>query len=65
MLSRLSKTEIPSGEVGKLVMAELAKLDDVAFVRFASVYRKFKDAGEFISEIEDLTSRTSEGKSKR
>lgn len=65
-LSRLSKTEIPSSDVGKLVIAQLAKLDEVAYVRFASVYRKFKDAGEFISEIEDLTSRTeSPGKAKR
>jgi len=65
-LSRLSKTEIPSSEVGRLVMAELAKLDEVAYVRFASVYRKFKDAGEFISEIQDLTSRSGPvGKQKR
>jgi transcriptional repressor NrdR len=65
-LSRLSKTEIPSSDVGKLVMAQLAKLDEVAYVRFASVYRKFKDAGEFISEIEDLTARAgSSGKARR
>ena len=56
-LTKLSKTEIPSMEIGKLVMAELAKVDDVAYVRFASVYRKFKDAGDFVSEIEDLASR--------
>jgi transcriptional repressor NrdR len=58
-LSKLSKTEISSVEVGKLVMTELAKIDHVAYVRFASVYRNFKDAGEFISEIEDLTARSS------
>lgn len=58
-LSKLSKTEIPSTDIGKMVMTELAKLDEVAYVRFASVYRKFKDAGEFISEIQDLTSRSS------
>lgn len=63
-LSRLSKTEIPSGEVGKLVMSELAEVDDVAYVRFASVYRKFKDAGEFISEIHGLASRGPDGKAK-
>jgi transcriptional repressor NrdR len=57
-LTKLSKTEIPSVDVGKLVMTELVKIDHVAYVRFASVYRKFKDAGEFISEIEDLTARS-------
>jgi transcriptional repressor NrdR len=61
-LSKLSKTEIPSTDVGRMVMAELAKLDEVAYVRFASVYRKFKDAGEFISEIQDLTARSAAGK---
>jgi transcriptional repressor NrdR len=57
-LSKLSKTEIASTEIGRMVMTELAKLDEVAYVRFASVYRKFKDAGEFISEIQDLTNRS-------
>jgi transcriptional repressor NrdR len=57
-LSRLPKMEISSQEIGKLVMQELAKVDEVAYVRFASVYRKFKDAGEFISEIKDLTLRS-------
>lgn len=60
-LSRLSKTEVPSLDVGKLVMSELAQVDDVAYVRFASVYRRFKDAGEFISEIEGMTARSAVG----
>ncbi len=60
-LSRLSKTEVPSLEVGKLVMAELVRIDDVAYVRFASVYRRFKDAGEFISQIEEMTARSAVG----
>jgi transcriptional repressor NrdR len=55
-IARLSKTEVPSYEIGKLVMQELRGLDDVAYVRFASVYRKFKDRGEFISEVKDLDS---------
>ena len=54
-ISKLSKTEIPSLEIGELVMRELASLDDVAYVRFASVYRNFKDRDEFLEEIKDMT----------
>ena len=61
-ISKLSKTEIPSFEIGKLVMKELAGLDDVAYVRFASVYRKFKDRGEFISEVKEMESKRDERK---
>ena len=57
-VQKLSKTEIPSSEIGKLVMDELYKLDDVAYVRFASVYRKFKDKGEFVTQVKELTART-------
>jgi transcriptional repressor NrdR len=57
-VQKLSKTEIPSSEIGKLVMDELYKLDDVAYVRFASVYRKFKDKGEFVTEVKELAART-------
>ena len=46
--------EIPSREIGGLVMEELRKLDEVAFVRFASVYRDFQDVSEFREEIERL-----------
>jgi transcriptional repressor NrdR len=38
-----------------MVMDELYKLDEVAYVRFASVYRKFKDKGEFIAEVKNLS----------
>jgi transcriptional repressor NrdR len=55
---KLSKTEIPSSEIGKFVMDELYKLDDVAYVRFASVYRKFKDKGEFVTQVKELAART-------
>ena len=41
-------------EVGALVMEELKRLDKVAYVRFASVYRHFRDIGEFMSELKDL-----------
>ncbi|MDD5676060.1 MAG: transcriptional regulator NrdR [Chitinivibrionales bacterium] len=56
-IAKLSKIEIPSSYIGKLVMDELFKLDEVAYVRFASVYRKFKDKGEFISQVKELDSR--------
>lgn len=46
--------EIPSGAVGEWVMAELPLLDEVAYVRFASVYRQFKDVNEFMHELKSL-----------
>ena len=46
--------EIPASEIGRLIMEQLKNLDEVAYVRFASVYRQFKDAAEFIAEIQDL-----------
>ena len=49
--------EVPSKEIGRLVMDSLKKIDEVAYVRFASVYRQFKDAEEFIREIKELYSK--------
>jgi transcriptional repressor NrdR len=49
--------EIPSTVVGEKVMNELKVLDGVAYVRFASVYRQFRDVGEFMSELKDLLSK--------
>jgi transcriptional repressor NrdR len=49
--------EITSTIVGEKVMNELRGLDGVAYVRFASVYRQFRDVGEFISELKDLLSK--------
>jgi transcriptional repressor NrdR len=49
--------EIPSTVVGEKVMNELRGLDGVAYVRFASVYRQFRDVGEFIAELKDLLSK--------
>jgi transcriptional repressor NrdR len=46
--------EISTAEVGEAVMDELKRLDKVAYVRFASVYRHFRDIGEFMSELKDL-----------
>ena len=53
--------EVPSKMVGELVMRELRRLDEVAYVRFASVYRSFKDLNEFREEIDRL-SRDNSGK---
>ncbi len=46
--------EIPGGEIGELVMRKLAELDEVAYVRFASVYRQFKDINAFMEELKHL-----------
>ncbi|MBD3287258.1 transcriptional repressor NrdR [candidate division KSB1 bacterium] len=46
--------EVNSQEIGRLVMYHLKNLDQVAYVRFASVYRKFQDKEEFISELQEL-----------
>ena len=46
--------EIPSGTIGELVMNKLKDLDAVAYVRFASVYREFKDLDTFMRELEQL-----------
>ncbi len=47
--------EIPSRQIGELVMKELAKLDKVAYVRFASVYRSFQDLDDFRDAIREVT----------
>jgi transcriptional repressor NrdR len=47
------ENELPARVVGKKLMAELKQLDDVAYVRFASVYRQFKDVQEFVDSLED------------
>lgn len=54
-LRATGERELPSREVGEAVMAELRKLDQVAYVRFASVYRSFQDINEFKEEIERLS----------
>ena len=46
--------EVPSSVVGEAVMASLKDLDDVAYVRFASVYKSFRDIDEFMSELESF-----------
>jgi len=53
-LQNLSKKEITSKEVGEAVMRKLKETDEVAYVRFASVYHKFKDINEFMNELKGL-----------
>lgn len=48
------KEEITSGEIGEMVMKKLKVLDEVAYVRYASVYRSFKDVSSFMSELQKL-----------
>ncbi|MBI5576648.1 MAG: transcriptional repressor NrdR [Deltaproteobacteria bacterium] len=57
-LQASGEKEISSVEIGGRVMAELLKLDNVAYVRFASVYRQFKDLSQFVEEIKTLISET-------
>lgn len=47
-------SEVKSDDVGEMVMDRLVKVDDVAYVRFASVYRQFKDINVFIEELKEL-----------
>lgn len=53
-LYRLGKKEVPSETVGEMAMEELAKIDQVAYVRFASVYKSFNDVSEFTQAIATL-----------
>jgi transcriptional repressor NrdR len=48
------ESEVPTSVIGEAVMDELRTLDEVAYVRFASVYREFRDIDEFMSELKDL-----------
>ncbi|GEK58114.1 MULTISPECIES: transcriptional regulator NrdR [Marinococcus] len=48
------RTEVKSEEAGELVMEELADIDEIAYVRFASVYRQFRDINVFINELKEL-----------
>jgi transcriptional repressor NrdR len=50
-------SEVQSKDIGEMVMDHLAKIDEVAYVRFASVYRQFKDINVFIDELKDLIKR--------
>ncbi len=53
-LQESSEREIPASLIGEWIMNELHATDEVAYVRFASVYRSFKDINEFMAELQDL-----------
>ena len=53
-IQKKSDREVSSDRIGELVMEKLKTLDDVAYVRFASVYRQFKDVGQFMVELKDI-----------
>jgi transcriptional repressor NrdR len=53
-LQERPEKEMGTADIGSFVMQELKKLDKVAYVRFASVYRHFRDIGEFMTELKDL-----------
>lgn len=54
-LSDRMRREVDASEIGKLVMERLQALDQVAYVRFASVYRRFEDASDFVKEVKGLS----------
>jgi transcriptional repressor NrdR len=53
-LLEIGDKEVPSNIIGEKIMKELHSLDEVAYVRFASVYRQFRDINEFMSELKEL-----------
>jgi transcriptional repressor NrdR len=53
-LYRMGKTEIPTSVIGDMVMEKLKALDYIAYIRFASVYREFKDVADFKKEVDSL-----------
>ncbi len=53
-IQEMGEKEIPSSVIGEEVMRELHELDEVAYVRFASVYREFKDINQFMEELKEL-----------
>jgi len=59
-IQRRFDKEVNSREIGELVMGHLAKLDEVAYVRFASVYRQFKDVSQFMKELENVLAKSSD-----
>ena len=54
VVANLEGDEVPAAKVAELVMDELHKVDEVAYIRFASVYRQFKDVAQFLSAITEI-----------
>jgi transcriptional repressor NrdR len=61
-LRQNGSTEVESKDIGELVMEQLYPVDEIAFVRFASVYRRFTDINMFMQELERLASKNSNTK---
>ena len=61
-LANRMTAEISTSEIGEMVMQELRHADAVAYVRFASVYREFKDVGTFLDELSRFISDAEKGK---
>ncbi|MDN6117257.1 MAG: transcriptional regulator NrdR, partial [Lacticaseibacillus paracasei] len=53
-LRAIGENEVSSQAIGEFVMSKLADVDDVAYIRFASVYRQFKDMSVFMQELQDM-----------
>jgi len=58
VVSNKFEREVPAEFVGKIVMDSLREIDDVAYVRFASVYRRFQEATDFVQEVKKLEAKT-------
>jgi transcriptional repressor NrdR len=64
-LQEMGEKEVPSTFLGEEVMRRLQALDEVAYVRFASVYRSFRDIAEFMDELKDLIDEQSQSKGRK
>ena len=60
-IQKKSDREVSSARIGELLIEKLKSLDDVAYVRFASVYRQFKDVGQFMEELTDILQKEKPG----
>jgi transcriptional repressor NrdR len=64
-LQEMGEKEVPSSFIGEEVMRRLQALDEVAYVRFASVYRSFRDIAEFMSELKELLDEQARAKDRK
>jgi len=64
LLQGMGEKEVASSVIGEEVMRRLRALDEVAYVRFASVYRSFRDIAEFMNELRELADQSKEGRPK-
>ena len=62
-LIELGEKELPSQVIGEMIIERLQKLDQVAYVRFASVYKEFSDVAEFLDALKNLVSTKSKARS--